>query len=153
MASYSSGFQSYALYSREELVDKLTSIIYADKDGGYNEASHDFQILRNGVLVYDGIDSSSYNGYLEHWCKLTPEEYQTQEAYDAAEADNETIRLDLEAVMIEANLNANIKTKAAAEAAAEAKKQAEEKQRIKNKEAKELKDRETYNELRKKFEE
>jgi len=148
MASYSSAFESHAIYNREDLVKKIAEIMYGDTSGGHSEADHDFQVLLNGILIYDSIEYGASHGYLDHFYAITPQSEQTEEEIEIAEKMASTIDADIQAVMVEAN----VLVKQSTEAATKQKELDEQKKQQKEKEDKDIKDRKKYEQLKAKYE-
>lgn len=151
MASYNSGFDSYFSLDYTELVANISKIMYADRNNGYNEADHSFQILFDGLLVYDDISDYSSNALLDRYWAATPADERTDREYDAAEKGGEQMGADALIIMQEAKALVDKRIYDEKMAAHLVEKEATRKNNLAIKLAKEEKDRLEYERLQKKF--
>lgn len=151
MASYNSGFDSYFSLNHTDLVEKISKIMYADKKSGYNEADHEFQILFDGLLVYDGVSGYPSNELFNRYWANTPEDEQTEEEYNAAENDGEQMAADALIIMQEAMALADKRLHDEQAAVVLAEKEATRKENVAIRLAKDAKDLIEYKRLQKKF--
>lgn len=151
MASYNSGFDSYFSLNYTDLVEKISKIMYADKKGGYNEADHEFQILFDGLLVYDDMSGYLSNELLDRHLNSTSKNERTNEEYNAVENDGEQMAADALIIMQEARALVDKRLHDERAAVVLAEKEATRKKNVTIKLAKDAEDLVEYERLQKKF--
>lgn len=146
LETFSSGFMSKAALTREGLIEILADLLFSNKIVDRGEADYDYQILKDGVLVYDGIEGQS-TGYLEHYLGTVPDADQTDLGEALAAEQDVILTEEMAGIHNAARTIAEDRYSQRMNAKYQAEKDKEERARLQ----KEREDREEYARLQAKF--